>query len=422
MGVEMMKIAVKKLIRDEKGSAMVMALILLLVGGLISAPLLSHMGTGLITGEVYEKRTAELYAADAGVEDAVWRIQTNNLTFDVDNRSYPESLSVNDKSVDVVIYREVIVDTPCYKEYRYQILSNATGTDGSGTKIEAYVTANVTYNDYSGISNQVLTIQKNLTPQELADLINDLKKVTIPCPTGCTECEICGTVYDYNSDDYKNVPEECKSCVVVYNYPSVNWPTADFLSDWYEEKVEAENGTHYYGNKAIDLGGNPLSLESLYVHGDLTINNSKDPQATLTLAGTIYVTGKVLINPTKNMVLDLGGNTIFVDSGSVNPEALYIKGKCAVKGPGALIVRGAIYFEPNITAGTTDPVFMMSVESVSTVKPGVDFYGAIAGNVDVEPYPNTEITYPTGGFGELNFPDLVEDKRSYSIASWEVSQ
>jgi hypothetical protein len=244
--------------------------------------------------------------------------------------------------------------------------------------------------------------------------------VTIPCPPGCTECEICGSVYDYNSEDYANVPEECKSCVVVYNYPINNWPSGDFLSSWYEEKVTAENPTHYYGNTNIDLKGASTTRGASYVHGDLTINNSKSPQATLTLTGTMYVTGKTLIKPTQNLVLNLNGNTIFIDSGSVNPEALYIKGKCAIKGPGAIIVRGAIYFEPNIDAGTTDPVFIMSAESISTLKPGVDFYGSVAGNVDIEPYPGTEITYPIGGFGEINFPDLVEDYRVYSIASWEV--
>ena len=65
-----MKTIMKRLVRDEKGAALVLVLILLLISGLIIGPLLSYMGTGLITGGVYETRTDELYAADAGVEDA----------------------------------------------------------------------------------------------------------------------------------------------------------------------------------------------------------------------------------------------------------------------------------------------------------------------------------------------------------------
>ena len=70
-----MKKVVKNLARDEKGAALILALLLLLIGGLISAALLNHMGSGILAGEVHERRTAELYAADAGVEDALWKIQ-----------------------------------------------------------------------------------------------------------------------------------------------------------------------------------------------------------------------------------------------------------------------------------------------------------------------------------------------------------
>jgi len=44
-----MKIDVKRLIKDEKGAALAMALILLLIGGLMAAPLLSFMGTGILS-------------------------------------------------------------------------------------------------------------------------------------------------------------------------------------------------------------------------------------------------------------------------------------------------------------------------------------------------------------------------------------
>ncbi len=43
-----MKNIVKMVIGDEKGAALILALILLLVGGLISAALLAHMGTGFL--------------------------------------------------------------------------------------------------------------------------------------------------------------------------------------------------------------------------------------------------------------------------------------------------------------------------------------------------------------------------------------
>ena len=74
----MMKSAVKRLIRDEKGQ-LSLALILLVVGGLIITPLLGLMSTGLITGQAYENTMHVLYAADAGVEDGLWQIKHDGL-------------------------------------------------------------------------------------------------------------------------------------------------------------------------------------------------------------------------------------------------------------------------------------------------------------------------------------------------------
>ena len=61
--------------REQAGQAFVIVLILMLLGGLIIAPLLAFMGTGLKSGQVFEKKTTELYAADAGIEDGIWQVQ-----------------------------------------------------------------------------------------------------------------------------------------------------------------------------------------------------------------------------------------------------------------------------------------------------------------------------------------------------------
>ena len=73
-----MKRILNKPIKDEVGQTFILVLILLLVGGLILAPLLGFMNTGLKSGQAYEKRMSELYAADAGVTDALWYITTNS--------------------------------------------------------------------------------------------------------------------------------------------------------------------------------------------------------------------------------------------------------------------------------------------------------------------------------------------------------
>jgi len=93
-----MKTFNKGAIRDEKGQVLILALVLLFVGGLILTPLLGLMSTGLLAGQVYEKKMDELYAADAGIEDALWKIQHN---IDIPTDGY--NLTVNDKYVRVTI-------------------------------------------------------------------------------------------------------------------------------------------------------------------------------------------------------------------------------------------------------------------------------------------------------------------------------
>ncbi len=75
----MRKRTLNKLTANEKGQALMLVLILMLLGGLIIAPLLAYMSTGLKTGkEVFEERMYGQYAADAGVEDALYKIRTDD--------------------------------------------------------------------------------------------------------------------------------------------------------------------------------------------------------------------------------------------------------------------------------------------------------------------------------------------------------
>jgi len=96
MRVKIMKTTLNKLRRDETGQAFILALIMLLLGGLIMAPLLGFMGTGLKAGQAYEERMAELYAADAGIEDAILKIKNGQVP-----DQYP--LTVNGKDVWVQV-------------------------------------------------------------------------------------------------------------------------------------------------------------------------------------------------------------------------------------------------------------------------------------------------------------------------------
>jgi hypothetical protein len=376
------KVSLRSLVRDEKGQALILALILLVIGGLIMAPLLAYMSTGVVAGGAYEKKADELYAADAGAEDAVWKIQDGTEVRPpsciTDPTSWNYSISdVNGKSVAVTItYVSNVTHT-------YHIVSTATG-DGSGTKIDAYVTGDTVAGDFSGITNNVITSQGNITLKH-------------------------GTEVNPSTGDHSPVE----------NYTGA-WPTAEELEAWY--LLDVRDATHYYSDTTIDLKGVSQELGPLYVGGELTIKNSINNDATLTLTGVIYATGDTLIGTTeKDFILDLNGQAIFVGSNSTDPKkALSIGGHCTLVGAGAMIAVGDIYFEPNTEAGVTDPVFIMSVIGTSHVQPQGDFYGSIAGSVKVDLWPGTSLNYPEAGFGVIDFPGCTAGRFLYSITSWEV--
>jgi len=415
-----MKTTVKRAIGDEQGHVLIMALILLVVGGLILTPLLGLMSTGLVAGQVYEKKTDELYAADAGVEDAIWRIQ--NRVPESYPYSYPEPLTedpfiVNGKSVEVEILRvETDESTQCRKVYRYQIGSNATGTDGGTTTVEAFLVS-VGLN-YSALAGNAITSGGDVT------ILGQ-------------KTSISGNIL-LAEDGTLNVPGDFEHIDGQVVRADLEWPDGDELADFYFYDVR--NAPSYYGDTIIDLrgkhyptgpvyiNGKPSSsaagLGPLYVDGNLEITNSENPRAELTLAGTLYVTGTLLIKPTKDLIINLDGNTIFVGSPARKPpesrEALYVGGQCGINGPGTIVVVGDIHFEPQIEAGKTDPVLIYSVSGKTDVWPKGAFYGSIVGNVQVDLQPNNTIVYPGGGFGLINFPGLIEGKERYTLESWQI--
>ena len=425
-GSGVIKINIKRLVRDEKGAALTLVLVLLVVGGLILTPLLGLMRTGLSSGQVYEKKMDELYAADAGVEDAIWRIQTNNLMFDANNCSYPEPLTVNDRNVNVTVYREDLDPTACGENITYQILSTARGTDGSETKIDAHVTNEIEY--YPSITDALITIQHVV--DDVKQLEDDLAKLNIADPPECTDCEVwCGKAYDYYTE-YDSIPAGCRGCVAIYNFPSLAWPSVDSLNSTYWEDVK--DAVPYYTEKLLYVKDYPDGIGPFYWDEAKTvgIQNKESDGLILKLNGTVYTIADTEIGQSgnKGFTLDLNGHTIFAASNSsseTGSNALVIGGKCSVQGPGLIIAVGDIKFAPKAVIGGEDaPVFILSVDGTTDVQPSGDWWGAIAGRVDVKlgsgSTPST--TYPADGFGlgDLPFPIGVEAGRTINIASWEI--
>lgn len=134
-----MKIALNK--SDEKGQALILVLILLLLASIIIAPLLGFMGTGLKSGQVFEKKMHQLYAADAGVEDAIWRLQSGQIeVLEGEEVLLPDPPILNANTVKTVEVSVVDKTVEEDEQRTYLITSTAISEDDSSTMIEAYVT------------------------------------------------------------------------------------------------------------------------------------------------------------------------------------------------------------------------------------------------------------------------------------------
>lgn len=135
--------------RDQKGAALAMVLVLLVLGGLILAPLLGLMSTGLLAGQVYEKKTSEYYAADGGVEDAIWKI-VNGVAELPDSPCGNQSWSYDYQLVDDINDKDVEVTIEYLGDYTHLITATAASDDGSSTTVKASATLDVAITEGEG--------------------------------------------------------------------------------------------------------------------------------------------------------------------------------------------------------------------------------------------------------------------------------
>jgi len=401
-----MKNIMKGAIRDQKGQTLILALILLVVGGLIIGPLLAYMNTGLRAGGVYERKADELYAADAGVEDAIWRIQSDSLTFDAGNYSYPEPLSVNNRSVDVVVYR-YDWDPTCGENFTYQILSTATSDDGGNTTIDAHLS--VSYMDLANLLDNAI----------ISDTFIEIKNGVY----------VTGNVTSGGDVVIRGDPEDIDGTIT--ENAQLDWPTAGDFSTYYFDDVD-DLDTPFPYTDPFDLAGANITLEALYREGDWTIYNDSDTAGTVTLNGTVYVKGDLKVGVTKkDFTLNLNNQTIFVESASADPQkAIEVGGKCTIIGSGCIIAVGDVYFAPKGDVGSeTDFVLVMSVEGTTTLQPSGTYYGCIAGDLAVyaKSGENATIIHTAPEGKGLNVPwgagdiDKLPPVTGLSILSWEIN-
>ena len=300
----------KMLIKNEKGQVMLMAVIMLLVGGLCVSSLLSYMGTGLLTNRVYESRTGELYAADAGIEDAMWKLQHKDEAgyLPCNPSSEPRTYTISDvngKTVDVKI-EYVEMDGSIY----YKITS-AGKSGGDSTLVESYV--QFVPGDELNIFSGALSAKGDISLGKDSEVNGDVYH--------CGDFDPTGVGGDWTDKGCAPFPSQDENVAFAQAF-----------------KNEALKGKTYNGTLNIQsnttLGsGSPTHYS--YITGGLTI--SKD--VTITLDGVVYVKGSISCAKT-----------------------------LTITGTGSIVAEGSIYFSKLANYTVTGDSIIMSLNGDVTIK------------------------------------------------------
>jgi cytoskeletal protein CcmA (bactofilin family) len=199
------------------------------------------MTTGLVAGQVYEKKMDELYAADAGVEYGIWHLQEGGSVDDI------LELTINGKA-DTVELEELPHD--CYELATYEITSTATSQDGSSTTVVAQVTGITLFMD---------------------ELFLDANA---------------GTVY-WPNNVYVGGDVELSAAVHI---------VGDLMAGG---NVVLNQGSLIGGIVCVGgdltLNNNATIEAEVYVAGDLTLNNQATIESDLHVGGTVTVSGSAYI-------------------------------------------------------------------------------------------------------------------------------
>ena len=270
--------------KGERGYTLVLVLIFMLLGFLIIAPLLAYMSTGLMTGMVFERKTNELYAADAGVEDALWQIMQDVPALPKEgDLAYSYNISpVNDKNVDVdVEHIETRYAQLTYVLYKVTSMASA---NGHSTTIESY-------------------IEVAKSPFGAAIVVQD----------GGVKLE--GTTV--TGSIWANGEVELESSTVTgeirENYsPEGGYP--DLNTTWYVEQAKGPEDIYVHDGD-MTLGAGNHVLGPAYIDGYLKIEEA----ATVQLNGIVYVTGKTL---TGGKAIHIEADATITGSGTEDSLAL----------------------------------------------------------------------------------------------------
>lgn len=332
-----------RMLKNEAGQALTIALVLLALGGLLVVPVLSLTSTNLNANRQINIANQELYAADAGVENVMWRImyeQGFKLPTDIAGKEGCSPFTLNGRNVVTNI------STVTGQENVYKITSTATSSNGHSTKIQCYINAGSKYSflfDYAVVSAGQATIK--------------------PGSVITGDVVYSGTIDNKGTISGKQVKDT--------TLPT-RWPTETELNDFYKvTTLPLWTASSIDVKNYLSTGIGPFRRE-----GDLTVDNS-GASGILKINGTIYVTGNLTFNQpgaSKSYTIDLNNQTIYAKGNITFPS-----NNVSLIGSGTIIAVQDLTVYPGTGNSPSDFILLLSLKGRTYMYPSGEFYGTVAG-------------------------------------------
>jgi len=388
-----MKRMARKIIRGERGQALIAVLILLLLGGLVTAPVLSLVTTGVDTNAVYEDDMDELYAADGGIEDAIRNIIAGDedLPGEGDLPWSYQIADINGREVDVTI---TFID-----DSTYSITSTAATDEESSTTIESYVTS---IGGSSIFDNAITAINGDISLGGNARVISsptsgegDIFANGNINLSGNARVEGDGTATgEIDTSGNSRIEGDETEGATPVTPPEID--SAPYLQ-------EAEMGGIHEGNLSLS-GNGTYNLGPLHITGNLSISGNR----TVILGGTVYVDGTISMSGNTRIE---GGFTIVADSniGLTGNSKLDLEDIPFVFSTDGNITTSGNNWTSAIIYAPNGHVNMSGNSRI---------YGTVLG-LSVTGSGNNRIEYPVGLSDSESLPSVGDG--TYQIRTWDIS-
>jgi hypothetical protein len=399
-GFEMFTI-LKETKNGQRGQVLAIALILMAVGFLIVPAALSYAYSVARSNLGYEQNTSQLYSADSGLQDALFKLNHDFSNAAIPKFSGQEGTPYLLAAINGVTSLSAQIDCISFSDSEVTYRISSTATRGSSTLVTAYCLGSSPFFDNAATSLSPMTNKGTITGN-------------VAAPSVGGQGEIRGDLYGTSSGG-----QNVTGSTYPFPNPPPIWPVIAQIESHYQTGLPGASSI-----SSIDTYGTH-SIGPLQTEGDLEISSSTSG-GDLVLTGTVYVNGDLTTGQGngKSQTIHLNGHTIFcAGSVQIDQNCSFDDGLPPVSGSGAIICVGSLYYSPNVAGSPNDFIFVMSLASDVTFKPGNNFYGSVAAGagINFEVFPGVNLTHtdPTGK--NIDFP-ISQGSLNFTPRNWTSSK